>query len=108
MRPKSAPDDHSAHDDGADEDDAEVPTGEGGSEEGEDAKEDAEMGARGVRVVCEAVEGRAWGACVYAYEGREGTRVERYCCADDDAPGYEEDDARDEGEREGESRRCPG
>jgi hypothetical protein len=87
MRPKSAPDDHSAHDDGADEDDAEAPAGKSGGEEKEDAEEDAEMGACGVCVVREAVEGRAWGTCVYAYEGREGTRVERYCCADGDAPG---------------------
>ena len=84
---KSAPDDHSAHDDSADEDDAEEPAREGGGEEEEDAEEDAKMGARGVRVVREAVEGRAWRACVYAHEGREGTRVERYRCADGDAPG---------------------
>jgi hypothetical protein len=38
-------------------------------------------------VVREAVEGRAWCACVRAYEGRQRPRVERYCCADGDAPG---------------------
>ena len=44
------------------------------------------MGARGVRMVRESVEGRAGRACVYAYEGRERTWVERYCCSDGDAP----------------------
>lgn len=83
---KPAPDDHCACDDCADQDGAEAPAGEGGGEEGEDTEEDAEMGARGVRVVRESVERRAWRACVQAYEGRERTRVERYCCADGDTP----------------------
>jgi hypothetical protein len=85
-RAKSIPDDHSACGDCAEQDDAKVPAGDGGGDEAKDAEEDAEMGARGVRVVCEAVEWRAWWTCVHAYEGREGSWVERDRCADGDAP----------------------
>ena len=57
---------HSACDDSAKEDDVEAPTGDGGGKEGEDAEEDAEMGAGAVHMVHEAVKRPAWRACVYA------------------------------------------
>jgi len=63
-----------------------VPAGDGGGDEAKDAEEDAEMGARGVRVVREAVERRARWTGVHAYEGRECSWVERDRCADGDAP----------------------
>src|ERR1700733_6817872 len=75
-RAKSTPDDHGARDDRAEQDDAKVPAGDGSGGEAEDAEEDAEMGAGGVRVVCEAMEGRARWSCVHAYEGREGSWIE--------------------------------
>jgi hypothetical protein len=83
---KPAPDDHSASDDCAGEDGTEAPAGEGGCEEDEDAEEDAEMSAGGVRVVRESVEGRARRTCIQAYEEQECTRMERNCCADGDTP----------------------
>ena len=85
-RAKSTPDDHGARDDCTEQDDAKVPDGDGSGGEAKDAEEDAEMGARGVRVVCEAVEWRAWWSCVHAYEARECSWVERDRCADGDAP----------------------
>jgi hypothetical protein len=86
VRTKSTPDDHSACDDCAEQEEAKVPVGDGGDDEAKDAEEDAEMGASGVRVVCEAVECRARWPCVHAYQGRESSWVERDCCADSDAP----------------------
>ena len=85
-RAKSTPDDHGARDDCAEQDDTKVPTGDGGDDKEKDAEEDAEMGARSVCMVCEAVEWRARWACVHAYEGRECSWVERDRPADGDAP----------------------
>ena len=80
------PDDRGACDDCAEQEDAKVPVGHGGGDEAKDAEEDAEMGARSVRVVREAVECRPRWSGVHAYEGRECSRVERDRCADGDAP----------------------
>jgi len=42
---------HSVCDDCAEQDDTKMPAGDGGSDEAKDTEEDAETGARGVRVV---------------------------------------------------------
>lgn len=58
--PESMPDDHSklwaTTDDCAEQDDRKMPAGDGGGDKAKDVEEDAEIGMRGVHVVCEAVK----------------------------------------------------